>query len=390
MSQADSGRRVSPATDSNSPQGDSSAPTLVLLDGHALFHRSFHAFPEEMSTTAGEPTNAIFGFTRMVLDVLKFINPEYLALTFDRPTPTFRHKEYAPYKAHRPPLPEAMRPQFKRVRDVVAALNIPIYEMDGFEADDLLGTLSRQAERQRVRTVIATGDLDTLQLVDEWVRVTFARQPRRGEFDYYDVAAMEERYGFAPPKLVDYKALVGDTSDNIPGVPGIGQKTATKLIQDYGTLENILEHVDELPPRARTSLIENREQAIQSKHLATIVTDVPITLDLEGARALRYDPDHARRVFYDLEFYSLADRLPPPAGGAATVAPPAPPKPKLLDQKTQEQADEAVAGQLSLFEESELQALAEEGEELPVSSSGNCGFGGAGSRRARTQARAQW
>jgi DNA polymerase I len=371
MSQDDAKRRGATVTD-NQPQqqSDASAPTLVLLDGHALFHRSFHAFPEEMSTTAGEPTNAIFGFTRMVLDVLKFINPQYLALTFDRPTPTFRHKEYAPYKAHRPPLPEAMRPQFKRVRDVVAALNIPVYELDGFEADDLLGTLSRQAERQRVRTVIATGDLDTLQLVDEWVRVTFARQPRRGEFDYYDVAAMEERYGFAPPKLVDYKALVGDTSDNIPGVPGIGQKTATKLIRDYGTLENILEHVDELPPRTRTALLENRDQAIQSKHLATIVTDVPITLDLEGAKALHYDPDRARRVFYDLEFYSLADRLPPPADGsasAASVAASAPAKPQLLDQKAPDQPDETAAGQLSLFEESELQAMAEEGEELPSS-----------------------
>src|SRR5581483_2151411 len=183
------------------------------------------------------------------------------------------------------------RPQFGRVRDVVAALNIPVYELDGFEADDLLGTLSRQAEQQRVRTVIATGDFDTIQLVDEWVRVTFARQPRRGEFEYYDVAAVEERYGFAPPRLVDYKALVGDTSDNIPGVPGIGQKTATKLIQEYGTLEDILAHVDELPPRTKAALIEHREQAIQSKHLATIVCDAPVKLDLEGAKALRYDPD---------------------------------------------------------------------------------------------------
>ncbi len=369
MSQADSERRGATKTDNQSTPSDASAPTLVLLDGHALFHRSFHAFPEEMSTTAGEPTNAIFGFTRMVLDVLKFINPEYLALTFDRPTPTFRHKAYGPYKAHRPPLPDAMRPQFKRVRDVISALNIPVYELDGFEADDLLGTLSLQAEKMRVRTVIATGDLDTIQLVDDWVRVTFARQPRSGQFDYYDVAAVEERYGFEPIRLVDYKSLVGDTSDNIPGVPGVGQKTATKLIQDYGTLESILEHVDELPPRARTSLLENRDQAIQSKYLATIVRDAPVTLDLEGAKALRYDIDHARRVLYELEFYSLADRLPLPAGSAqlSTAEASAPPKPVLLDHKAQEKADDFVAGQLSLFEESELQALTEEGEALPVS-----------------------
>src|SRR5215831_12561261 len=127
-------------------------PTLVLVDGHALYHRSFHAFPEEISTSSGEPTNAVYGFTRMLLDVLRIIRPDYLIVTFDRPTPTFRHKEFAPYKAQRPPLPETMRPQFPRVRDVVRAFNIPIYELDGFEADDLLGTLARQAEAVGVQT----------------------------------------------------------------------------------------------------------------------------------------------------------------------------------------------------------------------------------------------
>src|SRR5215469_18370793 len=150
-------------------------PSLVLIDGHALYHRSFHAFPEEIATSAGEPTNAIFGFTRMLLDVLRLISPDYLIVTFDRPTPTFRHVNYAPYKAHRPPLPEGLRAQFPRVREVIAAFNIPIYEQDGFEADDLLGTLSLQAAKHKVHSIIATGDLDTLQLVDDWVRVTFAR-----------------------------------------------------------------------------------------------------------------------------------------------------------------------------------------------------------------------
>ena len=351
------------------------APTLVLLDGHALFHRSFHAFPDEMSTTAGEPTNAIYGFTRMLLDVLRIIKPQYLALTFDRPTPTFRHKEYAPYKAHRPSLPDAMRPQFGRIRDVVAAFNIPIYELDNYEADDLLGTLSRQAEAQHVRTVIATGDLDTLQLVDDWIRVTFARSPRKGEFEYFDHAAVVARYGFEPAHVTDYKSLVGDTSDNIPGVPGIGQKTATKLIQEYGTLENILAHIEELPPRVKSALAENREQAIQSKHLATIVTDAPVTLDLEGARALNYDPDAARRVLYDLEFYSLADKLPRRLGDdseptvvARETRPTAPRPVSRPAQPVSAETDDAAA-QLSLFGEDELQSLAEEGSSVapPVS-----------------------
>lgn len=357
------------ATDSRLAEADA-AETLALLDGHALFHRSFHAFPDEMSTAAGEATNAIYGFTRMLLDVLRIIKPQYLALTFDRPTPTFRHKEYSLYKAHRPSLPDGMRAQFSRIREVVAAFNIPIYELDGYEADDLLGTLSNQAEALKVRTVIATGDLDTLQLVDDWIRVTFARAPRRGEFEYFDRAAVEARYGFEPVRVVDYKALVGDTSDNIPGVPGIGQKTATKLIQEYGTLEHILEHIDELAPRVKASLTENRAQAIQSKHLATIVTDAPVSLDLEGARALNYYPDVARRVLYEFEFYSLADKLPRRLGDenapqvVARETRPAPGNAVVRPAQPAAAGTSDGAAQLNLFGEDELQAMAEEGDSV--------------------------
>ncbi len=291
-----------------------------MLDGHALFHRSFHAFPEEMSTGAGVPINAVFGFTRMLLDVYRIIRPDYLVMTFDRPTPTFRHKAYVPYKAHRPSLPDGMRAQFKSVREVVAAFGMPIFEVDGFEADDLIGTLARQATEKRVRTVIATGDLDTLQLVNEWVRVTFARTPRRGEFDYFDVPAIIARYGFGPEHIVDYKSLVGDTSDNIPGVPGVGAKTASKLIQEYGSLEDILAHLADLPARTQSLLETHREQAIQSKYLATIVTDVPITLDLEAARALDYDAERVMKVFHQFEFYSLVEKLPRRADAATGYA----------------------------------------------------------------------
>ncbi len=353
---------------------DESAPTLALLDGHALFHRSFHAFPEEMSTQSGEPTNAVYGFTRMLLDILRYIKPDYLAVTFDRPTPTFRHQNYTPYKAHRPSLPDSMRAQFPRVRDIVSAFSIPIYELDGFEADDLLGTLARQAEAQRTKVVIATGDLDTIQLVDPWVRVTFARSPQRGAFDYFDVEAVEARYGFAPPRLVDYKALVGDKSDNIPGTPGIGEKTATKLIQEYGTLEAIIEHRDELPPRVRAALTEHEAQARQSKYLATIVTDAPVTLDLDGARALRYDPDRVLQLFRLLEFSSLVDRLPRRAAEAyeagapvlPTSIPTIPSTPPIAPSASPE-ADVATTApmepaQLNLFAEDVLQAAAEQGD----------------------------
>jgi DNA polymerase-1 len=348
----------SPTSSANGASDPSASPILAVLDGHALFHRSFHAFPEEMSTSAGTPVNAVFGFARMVLDVYRIIRPDYLVMTFDRPTPTFRHKAYLPYKAHRPSLPDSMRAQFRSVREVVAAFDMPIFEVDGYEADDLIGTLARQATERRVRTVIATGDLDTLQLVNDWVRVTFARTPRRGEFDYFDVPAIIARYGFGPEHIVDYKGLVGDTSDNIPGVPGVGDKTATKLIQEYGSLEDILAHLDDLPARTRTLLETHREQALQSKYLATIVTEAPITLDLEAARALRYDSERVLKVFHQFEFYSLVEKLPRrAAAGEAVSAPPTPQEPAHLATP----ADEDSAAQLSLFAEDELQAITEEG-----------------------------
>ena len=375
---------MSAATERDTTQasgGGAGTGTLVLVDGNALYHRSFHAFPEEISTSSGEPTNAVFGFTRMLLDVLRIVRPAYLIVTFDRPTRTFRHEQYTPYKAHRPPMPDALRAQFPRVREIVAAFNIPVYERDGFEADDLLGTLALQAKQRGVPVVIATGDLDTLQLIDDTTRVTFARSPRRGDFEYFDRDAVVARYGFEPPLIVDYKSLVGDTSDNIPGVHGIGAKTATKLIQDYGTLEEILAHRDELPPRTKALLTEHEEIARQSKWLATIVRDVPVSLDLESARALRYDPDRVLALFRELEFHSLVDRLPRAAAAealpaqvpsgqvagedrAAAAAVPRP-VPDIGNADGRDDSGPDMPDmQLSLFGESELQALEEQGVDL--------------------------
>ncbi len=349
--------------------------SLTLLDGHALFHRAFHAYPEDMSTNAGEATNAVFGFARILLDLFRYIKPEFIAVAFDRPTPTFRHQNYTPYKAHRPSLPDSMRAQYPRVREVVRAFNIPIYEVDGFEADDTLGTLARQATEQETDVVIVTGDLDTLQLVNPHVRVTFARAPRRGDFEYFDEESILKRFGFAPIHIVDFKSLVGDTSDNIPGVPGIGAKTATKLIQDYGSLENILAHIDELPPRVRAILSDNRDIALQSKYLATIVTDVPVTLDLAGAHALDYDPERVLSLFRELEFFSLVDRLPRRAGAegaaqstapraASNTTPTPTPHPASVVALSVETDDSAAASpaQLNLFADDALEALAESGD----------------------------
>jgi DNA polymerase-1 len=282
--------------------------TLVLIDGNAMVHRAFHALPEDLTTKAGEVVNATLGFTSMLLKILIEQQPHYIAVAFDRPTPTFRHVEFQPYKAQRPAMPDHLRPQFRRIREVVIAFNIPIYEADGYEADDVLGTLARQATEQQLQTLIVTGDMDTMQLVGPHVHVLAARKGI-SDISYYDEAAVMERYGVTPARIPDWKALTGDTSDNIPGVPGIGAKTATKLLQTYDTLEGVLAHAAELPPRQRQALTENADQARKSKWLATIVTDAPVTLDLAAARTHDFDRAQVRELFRELEFHSQIDRL---------------------------------------------------------------------------------
>jgi len=299
-----------PATGQDSQQeAPAAAPRkkLVLIDGNAMIHRAFHAVPGHLTNSKGEPVNATFGFTSMLMKALLEEKPDYIAMTFDRPTPTFRHQQFAPYKAQRPPLPDTMRPQFGRIRELVQAFNIPIYEKDGFEADDVLGTLSVQAAQQHVQTIIYTGDMDTLQLVNEHVIVKVAK---RGisEITEYTPDAVRARYGFDPDKIPDFKGLSGDTSDNIPGVPGIGEKTASKLISDYGNLENILAHTAELKPKEQKLIAEHRQQAEQSKYLATIVLDVPVQLDLDACRIEQLHPDGVMAIFHDLEFRSLVNK----------------------------------------------------------------------------------
>ncbi len=293
---------------------------LMIVDGHAMIHRAFHAVPEDLTTSKGEVVNATFGFTSILIKELGEIKPDYVAVAFDRPSPTFRHLEYAAYKAHRPTLPDIMRSQFARIREIVEAFGIPIYEKDGFEADDVIGTLSVQATQQGVDTVILTGDMDTLQLVNDHVRVKIAK---RGISDIsdYGIPQVIERYGGLPPeKLPDYKGLVGDTSDNIPGVPGIGQKTAIKLLSEYGDVEGVLAHIDDLSPKEQRLLREQSAQALQSKHLATIVRDAPVQLDLEACRAGQVRREQAVALFRELEFRTLVDKIPGGAGSASTVS----------------------------------------------------------------------
>ena len=283
---------------------------LVLLDAHSLIYRAFFALPP-MSTSSGEVTNAVYGFTSMLAIVLAS-RPEFAAACFDVAGPTFRTQEYAEYKAGRRAMPDDLRPQLQRVREVLAALRIPVYEVPGFEADDVIGALSLQAEGQGLATTIVSGDLDCLQLVSSSIE---ALVPRRGITDtfVYGPDQVRQRYGLEPPQLIDYKALRGDTSDNVPGVPGVGEKTASKLIQDFGSVEALLDCLDELPEgRVKTALREHADSIRLGKRIVTIVRDVPVQLDLERSRWTRYDADGLRDLFDRLEFRALLSRFPVP------------------------------------------------------------------------------
>jgi DNA polymerase-1 len=281
---------------------------LILIDGHALAYRAFHALPADMKTSQGELTNAIYGFTSMLLNVLRDERPTHVAVTFDKGL-TFRHEVYPEYKAHRVKMPDEMHSQMERIREVVTTLDIPIFEQEGYEADDLLGTLARQAVKQGADVLIVTGDMDLLQLVDEHTRVLTSRW-RFSETVTYDPAGVEQRYGLTPAQLVDLKALMGDKSDNIPGVPGVGEKTAVKLLQQYGTLEAIYEHLDEVQARFRNKLDAERDLAFLSRQLATITRDAPVQLDLNACRVHSFDRERVLDLFRELEFRSLVERLP--------------------------------------------------------------------------------
>jgi len=294
-------------------------PLLVLFDGHALIHRAFHALPRLSASKTGEPTGAVYGFVLMLLKVLQDHRPTHLAIAFDRPTPTFRHQEFEEYKAQRPKAPDELVRQIGRVRDVVKAFNIPVFEMDGYEADDILGTISRQATAGGLDTIIVTGDNDELQLASERVKVLL---PQRGfvESSLVDGAAVAEKYGIKPVQIPDLKGLKGDPSDNIPGVTGIGEKTAARLIQQFGGVEGIYEHLDEVTPEKLREVLRAQEpQARQSKRLATIVTDVPIDFNLESCRAVTYDRDAVVQLFRELEFFKVLNRLPTFAGMSEKV-----------------------------------------------------------------------
>ena len=287
-------------------------PLLVLFDGNALIHRAYHALPPLTVSKTGEIVSAVYGFAQMLLKVVSELKPTHYAIAFDKKAPTFRHQLFDQYKAHRPPTPVELVNQIGRVRELVEAFHIPIFELDGYEADDLLGTLSHQASQQDIDAIIVTGDADTMQLVSPRVRILYPK-PGRSFSDtmLYDEAAVSDKYGVKPEHIADLKGLAGDPSDNIPGVPSIGKKTAVKLIQQFGTIEEIYAHIDEVtPPKLQDTLRENEAIARQSKELATIVIQTPISLNLDDCKVSQYDRQQVTELFRELEFTSLRTRLP--------------------------------------------------------------------------------
>lgn len=291
-------------------ENESKKPLLVLFDGNALVHRAYHAIPPLTVSKTGELVNAVYGFASTLLKVLAELQPDYWAVAFDYPAPTFRHKMFEGYKAQRKKTPEELIKQIIRVHHLVEVFNIPVFEVDGYEADDTLGTLSRKATEGGVESVIVTGDNDMLQLLSEDVKAFMPRRSFNDSF-LYDVEAVQIKYGVSPGQIVDYKALVGDASDNVTGVPGIGSKTAAKLIQGYGSLEEIYAHISEIAPnRVQTMLSQNKSQAFQSKELVTIIREVPIELNLEVCRVNNFDREKVVELFQELEFSKLLPRLP--------------------------------------------------------------------------------
>jgi len=280
---------------------------LYLIDGHALAYRSYFALQRGgFTTSSGESTGAVYGFSRTLLDVVEHHQPKYLAVTFDEGL-SAREEIYPDYKATRVKMPEDLSSQIERIKDLVAAFNIPCLTMPNMEADDILGTISRQAVEQGLDVHIATGDRDILQLLGPHVRVQLPQ--RRGPDVVLDVAAFRDKYGLEPSQLIDLKALMGDSSDNIPGVKGVGEKSATKLLQDYGDLDTIYENLDEVATRVRNRLIAGKDMAYLSRQLATIMRHLDIELDLDACIAQDFEVGLVDGLFSALEFRTMRERL---------------------------------------------------------------------------------
>lgn len=329
---------------------------LILIDGHALVHRAFHALPQTLASPTGVLTNAVYGFTAVLIKVIKDIKPDYIVATFDLAGPTFRHEEFADYKAHREKAPEGLHEQVPRVKEILTAFGIPIFEKAGFEADDVIGSVCEKTRKVKdLQTIIATGDMDTLQLVQDDKVVVMTLKKGITDTVVYNEEEVIKRYGIKPEQMIDFKGLKGDPSDNIPGVPGVGEKTASILIQKFGNLENLYKEIekptkkkikDGISEKLVQKLIENKNTAFFSKKLSTIIKDVNIDFKLEDAEwRNKMKKEEVSRVFQSMGFYSLLKRVSEIDGSAPLITggtipeqtsflPPAGTGPKVKELKT--------------------------------------------------------
>ena len=282
---------------------------LVLIDGSSVLYRAFFALPPFINSK-GLRTNAAYGFTMMLFKMLEDYKPDYIAVAFDVKAPTFRHKEYDAYKATRERMPDELASQIPIVNDILSALNIKTVEVPGFEADDILGTMSKVAEEQGYETYIVTGDRDALQLVSDNTKVVLNKKGMTN-VDVYDMDYFKEKYGITPTEFIDLKGLMGDQSDNVPGVPGVGKKTAMKLIKEYSSINNVINNLDSMKnKRIKNLLTENMDKALLSKRLCTIVRDLPVKFDMNEYALTQPDGEKIREIFETLEFKSLLDKIP--------------------------------------------------------------------------------
>lgn len=288
-------------------------PKFIIIDGNALIHRSFHAIPPTLSTKDGRLVNAVYGFTNFILKAFLELKPEFVVLTLDRPAPTFRHEEYTEYKATRTKAPDELYEQIPLVKEVAKVLDIPIFEKDGYEADDLIGTITKESEKETDwQNIIITGDMDTLQLINDRTSV-YTMSRGLSDSVLYGVKEVKDRYGLRPDQIVDYKALRGDASDNIPGVKGIGEKGATELLQAFNTLDGVYaaaeKNDEKIKARTRELLLQDKDNAYLSQHLATINREVPIKINWKEFQLDSFDEEKAIALFQELEFRSLLGKL---------------------------------------------------------------------------------
>lgn len=294
---------------------------LLLIDGHSQAYRAYFGMKTPLSTRAGEPTGAVYGFARKLLATLRELQPEYVAVAFDTGD-TWRHAEFPAYKATRDAMPDDMRTQMTRIEALLRAFNIPIITYPNFEADDILGALARKAQAAGFDVLVMTGDRDMFQLVDEHIKILYTSGGPNPVTSIYGPAEVQARYGLTPQQFIDFKALTGDASDNIPGVPGIGEKTAIKLLQQFGSIDGIYQHLDAISgPKTRQALIDAHAQVMHNRRLVTISTDLDLTFDPAQCATRDYDQDAVIALFEELEFRSLIKEL--PASSRAPATPPA-------------------------------------------------------------------